>query len=130
MCDLSLFIGDNLHAVLDKCGAASLMCDAIDRNAAFETNAHSAEWATRCTSDGAPKIIDSSRQNSCGDCCAVINGNVFIVNSYGDQCSTNFLAGEYGSIGIAELRPRIASAISSPVPSDVVIPNPSCPAAT
>jgi hypothetical protein len=42
-----LFRGHDLHSVPGEDRAASLMSNAVDRNAALETNSHSAEWCSR-----------------------------------------------------------------------------------
>ena len=130
MSEKILSIGGHPHSVNGDDGAASLQPYAVDGNGAFKADTHSAKRATRAAADRPPKHLDATCQDGRRHGRAVLNRCLVVVDGKCDQCSEKVLDGEYGSAGMSDFRPSMASDMSFPVPSDVVIPNPSCPAAT
>ncbi len=101
----------------------------VYRYTAFEANPHTAQRAARLTCYRAAEGAFAMLKNSGRDCGSFADGYLGLVYRECDQCSANVLDGKYGAGSIAGVRPRIASVISSAVPSDVVMPSPSWPAA-
>ena len=101
------------------------MRHAVDRHAAFETDAHSAKWPARLAGDRLSECRFTRGKYRRRDGRAVFDRDLLIIYGERYQCSVNVLEGKYGSGEIAGVRPTISSASSSAVPSDVVMPSPS-----
>ena len=77
----TLLIGRDLHSVPGEHIAASLQGDSVDRNAAFKAHAHSAQRAANFACHRTSKAYLSSRDNGCGDGCAVFNRDRLVIYS-------------------------------------------------
>ena len=101
------------------------MLYAVDRNAAFEADTHSAKSRSRFAGDRTPKLVDAAIEYGGGDRCSGFGRKGRVVNLEFYQCVLISREGKYGCGEIADSRPRNASVSNSAVPSDVVIPKPS-----
>ena len=105
------------------------MFQTIDRYAALETNSHAAQRPAKLTADGSAKDRTPKVENCSSHGRAFRNTNFRFVDGQCDQCSEWVRDGMYGSAGIDGVLPMISSASNAAVPSEVVIPSPSWPAA-
>ena len=105
------------------------MGNSVDRHPAFEANAHATQGATGFAGNRPAEESSSSVNDRRGHGGSRFDVDLPAIYGNFDQWSPKLRAGEYGSAGMAGSRPRMASAMSSAVPSEVVIPSPSWPAA-
>ena len=123
------------HAVAHDLHAGAPVRHAVDRDAALEADAHRAEDAARLARDGRPAGARAGVLERGGHRDPRGRRRRAAVDRQRDGLRHAPPPGTRGSAGRASdrsalARPRIASAIRRAVPSDVVMPRPSCPAAT
>src|SRR4029079_13464302 len=125
----TLFTRYDLHSIADQDLAAQFVTDAVDRYTALKTNAHTTERPARLARHRCAKRLTARFENGGSNGRAFGRFDLSAVNSELYQCVVIFRDGRYGSIGMAGSRPTIRLVINAAVPSAVVMPRPSCPAA-